>query len=304
MSGVAWFDDRPLDAADARVPIDDASVMLGDGVFESIAIGPRGPFAVTRHIRRLRSAAERIGIDAPSEAQLRRAIATVAEAASQPAMLRVTVAARGVEPGSGARLIVTTRPLRAHGEAASAAIGPWVRNEVGFLAGLKSTSWGENAAALRAARRYGADEALFVTTRGDVCEGASCNVFAVIDGHLATPPLSAGCLPGITRELLLEHGVAGTTPDRRPPPRAQRRAAGPRRSRPRRGRRVERPHRVVERPLSAATAPLGPLAIRCRADAGARCRRPRSGDEPSPRPRSRSGLRRSDRPLARAAPFR
>ena len=212
MSGVAWFDDRPLDAADARVPIDDASVMLGDGVCESIAIGPRGPFAVTRHIRRLRSAAERIGIDAPSEAQLRRAIATVAEAASQPAMLRVTVAARGVEPGSGARLIVTTRPLRAHGEAASAAIGPWVRNEVGFLAGLKSTSWGENAAALRAARRYGADEALFVTTRGDVCEGASCNVFAVIDGHLATPPLSAGCLPGITRELLLEHGVAGERP--------------------------------------------------------------------------------------------
>jgi branched-subunit amino acid aminotransferase/4-amino-4-deoxychorismate lyase len=62
MSGVVWFDDRPLDAAGAYVPIDDASVMLGDGVFESIAIGPRGPFAVTRHIRRLRSAAERIGV--------------------------------------------------------------------------------------------------------------------------------------------------------------------------------------------------------------------------------------------------
>ena len=71
MSGVAWFDDRPLDAADARVPIDDASVMLGDGVFESIAIGPRGPFAVTRHIRRLRSAAERIGIDARRHARAR-----------------------------------------------------------------------------------------------------------------------------------------------------------------------------------------------------------------------------------------
>ena len=38
-----------------------------------------------------------------------------------------------------------------------------------------------------------------------LCEGTGSNVFVVIEGELLTPPLLAGCLDGVTRQLILEH---------------------------------------------------------------------------------------------------
>ena len=43
---------------------------------------------------------------------------------------------------------------------------------------------------------------------GSMCEGTGTNIFAVINQQVVTPPLSTGCLAGITRELLLEWGLA------------------------------------------------------------------------------------------------
>jgi branched-chain amino acid aminotransferase len=81
---------------------------------------------------------------------------------------------------------------------------PWPRNERGALAGVKSTSYGENVQALRWAAARGAGEALFANTRGELCEGTGTNVFLAVGGSVVTPPLSSGCLAGVTRELLLE----------------------------------------------------------------------------------------------------
>lgn len=41
-------------------------------------------------------------------------------------------------------------------------------------------------------------------TRGRLCEGTGSNVFVFIDGRLITPTLDTGCLPGVTRALVLE----------------------------------------------------------------------------------------------------
>ena len=81
---------------------------------------------------------------------------------------------------------------------------PWTRNERGALAGVKSTSYAENVIALRHAHERGASEAVLANTAGRLCEGTGTNVVVEVDGRLVTPPLSAGCLAGITRELLLE----------------------------------------------------------------------------------------------------
>ena len=50
----------------------------------------------------------------------------------------------------------------------------------------------------------GADEAVFLNLAGDLCEGTGTNVFVGIEGRLLTPPLSSGCLAGVTRALVLE----------------------------------------------------------------------------------------------------
>jgi branched-chain amino acid aminotransferase len=45
---------------------------------------------------------------------------------------------------------------------------------------------------------------LLLNERGEVSECTSANVFALEGRQVVTPPLNSGCLPGITRELLLE----------------------------------------------------------------------------------------------------
>jgi branched-chain amino acid aminotransferase len=81
---------------------------------------------------------------------------------------------------------------------------PWPRNERGALAGVKTISYAENVYALAYARQRGAGEAIFGNLAGNLCEGSATNVFVVVGGRLITPPLSAGCLAGVTRGLLIE----------------------------------------------------------------------------------------------------
>jgi branched-chain amino acid aminotransferase len=85
---------------------------------------------------------------------------------------------------------------------------PWVRNERSAVAGLKTTSYADNVVALARAHEHGASEALLANTRNELCEGTGSNVLVVVDGVAVTPPLSSGCLAGITRELLLEWAAA------------------------------------------------------------------------------------------------
>jgi len=70
--------------------------------------------------------------------------------------------------------------------------------------GLKSTSYAENVLALAHAKSLGAGEALLGNLAGEICEGTGSNVFVVADGRITTPPLSAGCLAGVTRALVIE----------------------------------------------------------------------------------------------------
>jgi branched-chain amino acid aminotransferase len=81
---------------------------------------------------------------------------------------------------------------------------PWTRNERGATTGLKTISYAENVRALAYANARGAGEAVFANTRGELCEATGSNVFVVRDGALLTPPIDSGCLPGVTRALVLK----------------------------------------------------------------------------------------------------
>jgi branched-chain amino acid aminotransferase len=112
---------------------------------------------------------------------------------------------QGTVRGDGpATVLVVTGPPPKWEPTSQVVTVPWTRNEQGALAGLKTTSYAENVVALARAHDAGADEAVFANTAGNLCEGTGTNVFVVIDSRIVTPPLSAGCLAGVTRELLLE----------------------------------------------------------------------------------------------------
>ena len=206
----AWSGDRLVDLDQAVVHVDDRAVTTGDGCFESMKVVDGTPFALTRHLARLRHSCEALGIAPPDDALVREACAAVVAAnGSGVGRLRVTVTAgraplgphRGdAEPG----LFVLTGPPRQLAPTSAVALAPWLRNDRSPLAGVKATSYGENVVAASWAAERGCDEALFANTRDHLCEGTGSNVFVVVDGVLRTPPLSSGCLAGVTRELVCE----------------------------------------------------------------------------------------------------
>jgi branched-chain amino acid aminotransferase len=200
-----------LDVDDARVSVRDHGLTVGDGVFETMKVVEGVPFAFARHLARLRSSLDRLGMTAPPDGDLRAAAAELL-AASGPGevgRLRVTVTSGDGPPGtergtSGPTVLMVTGPARHVDGPAVLATVPWARNERSAVTGAKTTSYAENVVALAFAHQRGAEEALFLDTRGNVCEGTGTNVFWVQDGRIVTPALTTGCLAGVTRGLVVE----------------------------------------------------------------------------------------------------
>jgi len=204
-----WLNGRLVDASDATLPIDDHGLVVGDGAFETLKTTGGHAFAVTRHLERLSRSLDALAIDMPDSSVLRSAIAeTVAAGGHQESRIRLTVTAGSGSLGSGMpggapSVVIAVTELKPKVVPIAITV-QWTRNERGATAGLKTTSYAENVRALRVANEAGASEALFANTRGELCEGTGTNVFVVIDGETFTPPLSSGCLAGVSRELLLE----------------------------------------------------------------------------------------------------
>lgn len=205
-----WVDGTVHDGPAARVSVFDHALLTGDGVFETLRVYDRVPFAARRHLDRLGRSAAGMGLPRPDRDLLRAAMDEVIAAnALADGRLRITVTG-GPSPlgsdrgGGGPTVIVAGGPLPAWPPTTDVVVVPWPRNERGALVGLKTVSYGENVVALAHARARGAGEAVFGNLAGNLCEGTGTNVFVGVGGRLITPPLSSGCLPGVTRDLLLE----------------------------------------------------------------------------------------------------
>lgn len=189
----------------------DRGLTVGDGVFETMVVVAGQAFALTRHLVRLRRSARGLGIEIPmSDDELRSAVAaTIAANHATSGRLRLTVTAGDAPLGpdrsaSTATIVVAISDLPDRRRFAHVATVPWRRNEHSAVMGLKTTSYAENVVALHHAQELGADEALFANTADELCEGSGSNIFVELEGRLVTPPLSSGCLGGITRELVAE----------------------------------------------------------------------------------------------------
>ncbi len=206
-----WMDGRVLDdPTGPALSVADHGFTVGDGVFEAIKIVDGQPFAVSRHLARLAKSAEGMGLPPVDEAFVREGIAAALEGQDLPmGRMRITYTG-GIAPmGSGRgdnppTVVVAAAPMAQYEASTAIFTVPWPRNERGALAGLKTTSYGENVVALAAAKERGASEAIFANLAGHLCEGTGSNVFYVVDGELRTPPNSWKLLPGTTRSVLEE----------------------------------------------------------------------------------------------------
>ena len=206
-----WVNGELLTDPDApAVAARDHGMTVGDGVFEVVKVVDGRPFAVAPHLERMTRSARGLGLPDPDLDAVRRGIAAVLDGERAPlARVRITwtggLSPLGSDRGDGPpTLTVIGAAMDPWPDSAAVTTVPWPRNERGALAGLKTTSYGENVRALAEARRQECSEAVFANLQGHLCEGTGTNVFYVVDGELRTPTLAGGCLAGITRRLVLD----------------------------------------------------------------------------------------------------
>jgi branched-chain amino acid aminotransferase len=203
-----WVNGRLSDAP--MVSAADHGFTVGDGVFETLKTINGRPFALTRHLRRLRYSAVGMLMVVPDTDLLTEAIESVLDPKIALGRLRITLTSGSGGAGSSRSsssqptLVVTHQAATPWPDEATVITLPWPRNEHSPLSGLKTISYAENVLALARAHQAGADEALFANIAGHLCEGTGSNVLLRFGDQWVTPPLASGCLAGITRELAVE----------------------------------------------------------------------------------------------------
>ncbi len=185
----------------------------GWGVFSTLRVAAGTLFAYDRHYRRMQRDAERLHVPFPfAPDELKRMLLKLVEAnGAYEATLRVAAVRNrgGLFEAPDLRrdtdLIAFTTDLNQWGDGVRLGYRPNARFGASPFAGTKYTSWAENLTLYELAHQAGIDEFLLLNEAGEVSECTSANIFIVRSNQIWTPPLStSGCLPGVTRGLLLE----------------------------------------------------------------------------------------------------
>jgi branched-chain amino acid aminotransferase len=187
-------------------------LLNGWGVFSTLRVCQGVLFAWERHYERMRKDAALLGVPFPADANaMRDQLLLLVEAnEAWDATLRVVVVRNrgglfeGPNLTSDYDVIAFTRPVAEWGTGLRLAVTPAARYSSSRFAGAKTISWAMNLTLLEEARARGFDETILLDDRGRVAECTSANIFLATGNVVWTPPLTCGCLPGVTRAILLE----------------------------------------------------------------------------------------------------
>jgi 4-amino-4-deoxychorismate lyase len=211
---------RVADPAQPQLMATDLGATRGDGIFESMLAVDGTPRKLSAHLDRLAASAETMDLIIPPASAWERAIATaIAEHPPAGELVVKLLVTRGIEgtdsptawvqaglPGtsgreqreSGIDVLLLDRGY----DSSVAERAPWL------LLGAKTLSYAVNMAALRYARKHGADDVIFTSSNGRVLEGPTSTVLiaTVRDGAriLTTPLLESGILPGTSQGALFK----------------------------------------------------------------------------------------------------
>jgi branched-chain amino acid aminotransferase len=208
------------EASDLVLAPGQVGLLSGWGVFSTIKVIDGVLFAYERHWARMQRDAAQLRVPFPADAQsLHASLVRLVEANQAPdATMRVVVVRneggmwQGPSTGREYDVIALTAELKDWGDGVKLRYVEQARHAGSPFAGTKIISWAANLAWLDAAQCDGFDEVVLLNEHGAVSECTSANIFIAKGATAVTPPLAAGCLPGVTRELLVnEIHVPGIT---------------------------------------------------------------------------------------------
>src|SRR5262249_22680613 len=204
--------DEIRDAADRIVSPGQVGLLNGWGGFSTIRIYDGVMFAWERHCSRMQRDARRLRVPFPDRPEwLEERLYRLIDAnQAWNATLRVVVVRNrgGMWEGPAATrefdAVAFTSEVQQWGETVKLGVVPNARHAANEFAGVKYLSWSQNLTWYERAHEQGLDEVILLNERGEISECTSANIFAIHGTHISTPPLSSGCLPGITRALIIE----------------------------------------------------------------------------------------------------
>ena len=209
------------DPGELALPLADRGLLLADGLFETVLLEEGRLQLLEEHLERWRSSAELLAMAPPPDHTL--ILPLVAEAIARSGIrtgaLRLNWS-RGCS-GRGLDLPAPAQAAPAHRFwlqlTATApqfeAVSTWIsreerRNAASRLSRCKSFAYTAQVQARREAHAAGADDALLLSSNGELCCGSAANLLVRHQGRWTTPPLASGCLPGVMRGRALRLGRA------------------------------------------------------------------------------------------------
>jgi len=213
-----FIDGKYYDEREAKISVFDHGLLYGDGIFEGIRAYHGRVFKLREHIDRLFYSAKAVLLDMPmSPAQIMRAVLdTCRKNKLRDGYIRLVVTrgigSLGLNPRSckcPSVIVIADKiqlyPPALYRRGLDIITVPTARNLHSALnPAIKSLNYLNNILAKIEANQGGCEEAVMLNAEGFVAECTGDNVFIVKNGALATPPLSAGALYGITRQTVIE----------------------------------------------------------------------------------------------------
>jgi branched-chain amino acid aminotransferase len=207
-----FHNDQVLPIEKVRLSPGQAGLINGWGLFTTLRIVGGEAFAFERHWRRLEKDAAIIRLPMPYagprvRVQLQEVVRAnkVTEGCARIYLVYNQVGYwRSDEAQPAVDLIIYTAALPEYREPVRLAIREHGRHAASGLAGVKTISWLNNVWSVAEAQKEGFDEVVMLNERGEVAECSAANVYIVRGHTVFTPPLSAGCLEGVTRSILFE----------------------------------------------------------------------------------------------------
>jgi len=204
--------DEVLPASSRTISPGQVGAVNGWGVFSTLRVHNGVLFAWQRHYNRMAKDAKLLRIPFPEDATWleQQLLKLIAANKAQESTLRVIILRNqgGMWQGPGIDrpydLYAFTTNLNNWGSGVKLGLVPQARHASSEFAGTKMLSWSFNLCMYERAHDEGYDEVVLLNERDEVSELTSANLFAVFGNEILTPPISSGCLPGITRALLLE----------------------------------------------------------------------------------------------------
>ncbi|MGO4698560.1 aminodeoxychorismate lyase [Paenibacillus sp. 2TAB26] len=215
-----------MDASEAVISVYDHGFLYGIGLFETFRTYEGKPYLLDRHMKRLCSGCDQLGIQyTPNMEELRSSVNELLEANElKDGYIRLTVSAGEAELGlptgdyeqpNVLMLVKALPPVNdaVHMRGRELRLLQTRRNTPEGEVRFKSLHYMNNIIAKRELLASGAAsgaEGLMLSREGWLAEGIVSNLFFAKDNVVYTPELATGILPGITRERVLElAGSAG-----------------------------------------------------------------------------------------------